>query len=193
MVEKLRLQKHQILLLLLQLHDTLTSMLEKVITLLYLSGDPLPLQKMADFLQIPKEEIIENAPFIEAKLQELGLSLLIANDGISIVTRGDLAPFVESWRKEELEGDLTPALLQVLTLVAYMGYPTREQISYIRGVQSSQSIRALTVRGLITRVGEICSLTSASLKQLGITKVEELPEYEKLHKELLEKLQSREF
>jgi hypothetical protein len=47
------------------------------------------------------------------------------------------------------------------------------------------------VRGLITRVGEICSLTADSLKQLGITKVEELPEYEKMHSDLLEKLQSR--
>jgi segregation and condensation protein B len=167
-------------------------MLEKVITLLFLSGDPLPVQKMADFLGVPKEEILENAPFVKSKLEELGLTLLVSNDGLSIVTKSDLAPFVESWRKVELEGDLTPAALQVLTLVAYMGYPTREQISYIRGVQSSQSIRALTVRGLITRVGEVCSLTSSSLKQLGIVKVEDLPEYEKIHKDLMEKLQARE-
>jgi segregation and condensation protein B len=111
---------------------------------------------------------------------------------LSVVTKPEQAALVESWTKDELKGELTPAALQVLTLVAYLGYPTREQISYIRGVQSTQSIRVLTVRGLINRVGEVCSLTTESLKQLGITKVEELPEYEKMHKELLEKLQSRE-
>jgi segregation and condensation protein B len=167
-------------------------MLEKVITLLFLSGDAVPVKKLADFLGITKEEITQNIPFIEEKLAQVGLSLLFANDGLSIVTTQEQSSLIESWTKEELKGELTPATLQVLTLVAYLGYPTREQISYIRGVQSSQSIRTLTVRGLITRVGEICSLTSDSLKHLGITKVEELPEYEKIHNELLQKLQSRE-
>jgi segregation and condensation protein B len=167
-------------------------MLEKVITLLFLSGDPVPVKKLAEFLGISKEEVVENAPYVKSKLEEVGLSLLVSNDGLSIVTKGEQSTLVESWTKEELKGELTPAALQVLTLVAYLGYPTREQISYIRGVQSAQSIRVLTVRGLINRVGEICSLTNESLQQLGITKVEELPEYEKMHKDLLEKLQARE-
>lgn len=168
-------------------------MLEKVITLLFLSGDAVPVKKLADFLGITKEEVIENAPFVKSKLEEIGLSLLISNEGLSIVTKAEQGEMIASWTKMELEGELTPAALQVLTLVAYLGYPTREQISYIRGVQSSQSIRTLTVRGLVTRVGEVCSLTASSLKQLGITKVEELPDYEKIHNELLEKLKSREF
>jgi segregation and condensation protein B len=99
---------------------------------------------------------------------------------------------VESFWKEELKGELTPAALQVLTLVAYMGEPTREQISYIRGVQSSQSIRTLTVRGLLTRTGEVCVLSLDACKQLGITKPEELPDYETIHKELTEKITTRE-
>jgi chromosome segregation and condensation protein ScpB len=77
-------------------------------------------------------------------------------------------------------------------LVAYLGNPTREEISYIRGVQSSQSVRTLTVRGLISRTGEKCSLTSDAMRHLGITKVEELPDYENIHKNFLEKLETRE-
>ncbi len=166
-------------------------MLEKVITLLFLSGDPIATKKLAQFLQISEQEIIENAPFVKSKLEEIGLTLLVSNEGLSIATKPEQAALLESWTKTELQGELTPAALQVLTLVAYLGYPTREQISYIRGVQSSQSIRTLAVRGLITRVGEICSLTADSLKQLGITKVEDLPDYQKMHADLLEKLQSR--
>jgi segregation and condensation protein B len=166
-------------------------MLEKVITLLFLSGDSIPIAKMADFLGISKEEISENIPFVKSKLEEIGLTLLVSNEGLSIVTRQEQGSLVEAWTKTELQGELTPAALQVLTLVAYLGYPTREQISYIRGVQSNQSIRTLTVRGLVTRVGEICSLTADSLKHLGITKVEELPQYDVMHADLLEKLQAR--
>lgn len=167
-------------------------MLEKVISILFLSGDAVSVKKLADFFGISKEEVLENAPFVKTKLEEIGLTLLVSNEGLAITTKQEQSALIESWTKEELQGELTPAALQVLTLVAYLGYPTREQISYIRGVQSSQSIRALTVRGLITRVGEICSLTAESLKQLGITKVEELPEYEAMHARLLEKIQERE-
>ncbi len=166
-------------------------MLEKVITILFLSGDPVPVRKLAEFLQISQEEVNENTQFVKSKLEEIGLTLLVSNEGLSMATKPEQSALIEQWTKEELQGELTPAALQVLTLVAYLGYPTREQISYIRGVQSSQSIRALTVRGLITRVGEICSLTENSLKQLGVTQVEELPDYEKMHNDLLEKLQAR--
>jgi segregation and condensation protein B len=150
------------------------------------------LKSLQIFLGITKDEVMENAPFVKSKLEEIGLTLLVSNEGLIIVTKPDQSSLVEAWTKEDLKGELTPAALQVLTLVAYLGYPTREQISYIRGVQSIQSIRVLTVRGLISRVGEVCSLTAESLKQLGITKVEELPDYEKMHTDLLEKIQARE-
>ena len=166
-------------------------MLEKVIALLFLSGDSIPLKKMAEYLNVSKEEILENAPYVKSKLEEIGLTLLISNEGLSVVTKAEHATLIETWTKEELKGELTPAALQVLTLVAYLGFPTREQISYIRGVQSSQSIRLLAVRGLITRVGEICSLTALSLKQLGVTSVEQLPDYEKIHSDLFAKIQER--
>ncbi len=166
-------------------------MLEKVITILFVSGDPTPLQKIVDLLGITKEELLQNLPALKSTLEAAGLTLLVNTDEIAIVTKPEQAELVEAFKKDELKGDLTPAALQVLTLVAYLGYPTREQISYIRGVQSSQSIRTLAVRGLIARSGEVCTLTADSLRQLGITTVEELPEYQTMHKNLLEKLESR--
>lgn len=166
-------------------------MLEKVITLLFLSGEPVSSKKLAETLGVTEVEITTNLPFVKSKVEEIGLTILVVGTDISLVTLPNQSELVKVWTKKELEGDLTPAALQVLTLVAYLGYPTREQISYIRGVQSSQSIRVLAVRGLITRVGEICSLTTSSCKHLGITKVEELPEYATMHAQLLEKLQAR--
>jgi hypothetical protein len=48
------------------------------------------------------------------------------------------------------------------------------------------------VRGLIARQGEKCLLTEDALKQLGVTKVEALPDYEAIHLSLIEKLEARE-
>jgi len=166
-------------------------MLQQLVTLLYLSGEPIKTENLAKLLGVTKEEVEKHTDELSAALQGVGLSLLISNDGLSIVTQTSQASLVEAFWKEELQGELTPATLQVLTLVAYLGSPTREEISYIRGVQSSQSVRTLTVRGFISRQGEICTLTGEALKQLGVTNVEELPDYETLHASLVEKLEAR--
>ena len=166
-------------------------MLQKLATILYLSGDLTPIAKLTTLLDTTREDVEQGLISLEAALLPLGLVLLRVDDGVSIVTSKEQAGLVETFWKDELKGELTPAALQVLTLVCYLGNGTREQISYIRGVQSTQSIRALTVRGLVTRSGEVCTITPDALKYLGITKVDELPEYQTIHAQLLEKLEAR--
>ncbi|MEZ0209068.1 MAG: SMC-Scp complex subunit ScpB [Candidatus Paceibacterota bacterium] len=166
-------------------------MLQKIVTLLFLSGEPMKIESLATLMGVKKEEIENHMDEVANALTVVGLALLKSSDGVSIVTQATQAPLVEAFWKEELQGELTPATLQVLTLVAYLGSPTREEISYVRGVQSSQSIRTLTVRGLISRSGEVCTLTGDAMKELGVTTVEELPEYATLHASLVEKLEAR--
>lgn len=163
-------------------------MLEKIITILYLSGEPISITVIAELLKVDNKSVEETLSDVENKIKEIGLLLMRNKDEISIVTSPAQALLVEGFWKEELKGDLTPATLQVLSIVAYLGNPTRQIISYIRGVQSAQSIRTLSVRGLIKREGEVCVLTGEALKHLGITKIEELPQYESIRNELLEKM-----
>lgn len=166
-------------------------MLKKIITILYLSGEPIRREAVSRLVGATEEDVEKCLPEVKAALETVGLMLMSAEDGVSIVTQPEQAKLVESFWVEEFQGELTPASLQVLTLVAYLGSPTREEISYIRGVQSSQSIRTLTVRGLVVRQGERCRLTGEALKQLGITQAEDLPEYASIRAELSEKLSSR--
>jgi segregation and condensation protein B len=167
-------------------------MLQKIVTVLFLSGEPLSFASLAKILATPEEEIKKHIDEVDSALRSTGLSLLQSPEGLSIVTQPTQAAVVKAFWEEELKGELTPAAIQVLTLVAYLGTPTREEISYIRGVQSAQSIRTLTVRGLINREGEKCVLTDDALKQLGVTKSENLPDYETIHTSLTEKLSARE-
>lgn len=157
-------------------------------TLLFISGDPLTRKSLANLLATDDTTLSGVVDQLRPLLPPLGLSLLESPEGISLVTTPEQSSLVEHFWKEEIKGDLTPSQLQVLTLVAYLGNPTREEISYIRGVQSSQSIRTLTVRGLIVRNGENCSLSHEALQHLGITSVEELPEYATLSASIRDKL-----
>lgn len=163
-------------------------MLQNVVTILFLSGDALSLKNLASLCDTTVEEIQAILPQITSYLAPLGLQLLTQNETVAIVTGSSQAELVEKFWKEELQGELTPATLQVLTLVAYLGQATRQEVSFIRGVQSTQSIRTLTVRGLIERKGEQCMLSTEALKHLGITKVEELPQFEAIKKQLTDAL-----
>lgn len=166
-------------------------MLQKLVTILFLSGDPVSVATLSAILKTTPEEIVKNIENLKASLESVGLTLMYGKDELSIVTKKEESELVATFWKEELKSDLTPAQLQVLTLVAYLLDGTREQISYIRGVQSAQSVRTLTVRGLIERKGEVCSLTAEALKHLGVTKQEDLPDYREIHAQLIEKLADR--
>src|SRR3972149_1519044 len=86
---------------------------------------------------------------------------------------------------EELKEELTPAGLETLSIIAYFGPVSKIKIDYFRGVNSAFILRNLLMRGLIDRSdkskeeGYAYSLNFDALKHLGISKIEELPEYEK--------------
>lgn len=165
-------------------------MLRSIIALLFVSGEPMTITQMASLLNTEESEVVNNLEEIKKYLDQGGLCLLIASDGLSIVVKSEYSELIDSFKKEELKGDLTPATIQVLTLIAYMEEVSRKDISFIRGVQSSQSIRTLTIRGLIERKGENCRLTTEALRYLGINSSKELPEYENINKELIQKLKT---
>jgi segregation and condensation protein B len=163
-------------------------MLSNIVTILFLSGDPVSFSYVAELCGVTPEEVAAQIPMINEHLAPLGLTLLVNKKEFSIVTLPTQADLVQKFWKEELRGELTPATLQVLTLIAYLPGCTRQDISFIRGVQSTQSIRTLSVRGLVEQQGEKCTLSSDALRHLGVTHVEQLPDYATIRKELLEKL-----
>jgi len=93
---------------------------------------------------------------------------------------------MEEFIKDEFREDLTPASLETLSLISYLGPVSRAQIDYYRGVNSSFILRSLLMRGLVERYNDpqranvyLYQASFDLLKYLGISRVEDLPEYEK--------------
>jgi segregation and condensation protein B len=106
---------------------------------------------------------------------------------------------IEELQKEELSRDLGRAGLETLTIILYKGPISRREIDYIRGVNSGFILRNLLIRGLIERAesqtGERSfsyKPTLALLEYLGISKRDDLPEYEVAFKKLEEFSKTRE-
>ena len=58
-----------------------------------------------------------------------------------MVTDGSAAPYIEKLVKSELRDELSPASVEVLSIVAYKNGATRTEIETVRGVNSSYAIR----------------------------------------------------
>lgn len=159
--------------------------------LLFASGEPVSIKKLAGIAHTTEQEIQETADALGAELQPRGIHLLRKDDLLSLVTAPEAASAVEELIKSELLGDLSKAALETVTIIAYQHPISRPDIDYIRGVNSSFTLRNLIVRGLVERISHdkdartyLYRPTIEFMKFLGITSFQELPEYSQFREEI---------
>jgi segregation and condensation protein B len=158
-------------------------------SLLFVSGEPIKISLLAKISGSGKPEI-ENALMMlkqEYEVQKRGMIIVTKDDYVQMATSPDNSAFVQQLMEQELQGPLSAASLEVLSIIAYAGPIARSGIESIRGVNSSYTLRNLLMRGLIERIdnpkdgrGYIYKISFDFLKNLGISDVKSLPDYEKL-------------
>ncbi|TSC73385.1 MAG: segregation and condensation protein B [Parcubacteria group bacterium Gr01-1014_70] len=158
--------------------------------LLFVAGESLSFTTLAAYARCSVKEAKEAVASLEKLLATRGIRVLQKDEFISLVSAPMFAPMVEQLIKEEILGELTKAALETLTIIAYRHPITRSDIDYIRGVNSSFTIRNLAQRGLIERLsaegqrGYRYQPSFEFMKFLGISSYAELPEFETVQKEL---------
>jgi len=161
----------------------------KLEALLFFFGEPIELTTIARMLGISLEECEAVVSHYEQTLissNERGLIVLRKGSSIQLATKPELKEIGEAIVKDEFRESLTPAALETLALVSYLGPVTRATVDYIRGVNSSYSIRNLSMRGLGDRGEEKGASfryapTQEFLKHIGISNIKMLPEYDRYH------------
>jgi segregation and condensation protein B len=161
--------------------------------LLFASGDPLTLEKMASILHL-------SLPDMEQLLQELsekyntpdsGLMLRQVAGGWQLVTRQEAVPVIrELHEKQEIR--LSNAAMETLAIVAYKQPVTKSEIEAIRGVKVDGVVNTLTDLELILEVGRkevigrpvLYGTTEKFLVTFGLESLNDLPE---LPEELLDR------
>ncbi|KKR88903.1 MAG: Segregation and condensation protein B [Candidatus Wolfebacteria bacterium GW2011_GWA2_42_10] len=155
--------------------------------ILFAYGEPLEIKKIAKILNQDEKTVKEAAEKLNQYylLEETGIKLIFSDNRLQLATKPEFSHLFENFIKEEFRENLTPAALETISLIAYLGPISRVQLDYFRGVNSSFILRSLLMRGLIERSTETKERSYAyrlsfdALKHLGISKIEELPEYEK--------------
>ena len=81
--------------------------------------------------------------------------------------------------------------MEALSAVLYRGPLSRAGIDFIRGVNSSQTLRTLTLRGLLRRIPNpkdersfLYEPTTELLAELGVSRLQDLPDYAQVRDKL---------
>lgn len=161
-------------------------------SLLFLSGEPIGIERLAQAAEATEEEVEEALAALEEVYQapNRGLSLVRRGGEAQLATRPENASVLESLAKSALQDALSKAALEVLAVVAYRGPISRVEIEAIRGVNCSVTLRNLLMRELIERTdnpndarGYLYVVSFPFLRELGLGNAGELPDYEALRKD----------
>lgn len=163
------------------------SLEKSVEAILFVAGEPLTFTKIAKSLKVKKDDIESAVLALEHKYDDAsGVVLVRSDDTVQLVTHKDAVDDTKAFTKSQIDGDLTAAQLETLTVIAYRGPVTRPELEQIRGVNCAIILRNLMMRGLIQEKGsdddllDHYTLSIDALTHLGIKNVTELPDYERL-------------
>ena len=151
---------------------------------LFAEGEPLSVRKLKQMLDCSDSDFDSAIGELARKREGSGISLVRTADEVSLAVSSLCAPAIRAENERELTREIGDAGLEVLAILLYRGPSTRSQIDYIRGVNTSTTLRTLLSRGLAQRAGNpkdareyIYSATTELLAYLGVTDKEKLPDY----------------
>ena len=155
--------------------------------LLFASGEPMSKSELAKLMQISDAELAAVINVLDTELKGRGVVLIDAGTDVELRTAPEAAAIIKKMRESELSRDLGKASLETLAVIAYQDGATRGEVDWVRGVNSSASLRTLQMRGLIEGREDPADkrriryrLTTEALAHLGITRASELPRREEL-------------
>lgn len=167
------------------------SLSSKIEAILFFKAEPISLKRLSQILEESETSIKEALNDLKNSLEGRGLSLLERDSEYILGTNPEFSSIIEKLQKEELSKDLSKASLETLSIILYKGPISRSEIDFIRGVNSTFILRNLMIRGLVEKIlnpkdsrSYLYKPSFETLSYLGISSVENLPDREKVLKEI---------
>lgn len=153
--------------------------------ILFAAGEPVERERLAAAIGTDPVIVDDVAARLadQYRYEQRGIRILRLENAYQMTTSPDYADLIRRALETRKPPRLSPALLEVLTVIAYFQPTTRGYVEQVRGVDSSHSFRALLDRGLIEEAGKLSvpgrptlfRTTPLFLKTFGLTTLEELP------------------
>ena len=156
--------------------------------ILFASGEPVELEKIADALDMPLYETTKLMEEFASLLEdgERGVKIVYINDGVQMVTKSSYHEVISNVIMSKGARALSQSALEVLSIIAYNQPVTKAAIDNVRGVDSYNSLSRLLerdlieVRGKLNTIGHprIYGTTDEFLRMFGLVTLDDLPKAE---------------
>jgi len=154
--------------------------------ILFVSGEPVRISRIADVLGIAEQEV----EFAAERLRDnysfarRGIRLVKLEDRLQLCSSPEYADYIRRALETRKPPQLSQPALEVLSIIAYFGPVTRAYVEQIRGVDSSYTIGLLQERELIEESGRLAApgrprlfkTTHNFLRTFGLESLKELPD-----------------
>jgi len=167
-------------------HDvSMDDLARRLEALLFISPRPLAVEDLAAACEATATDV---DPALAGLVAEYaagrhGIVVTEVGGGFTFTVADDCAETVRRHSGLERPDDLSPALLETLSVVAYLEPVTRADVAEVRGVSSEWALAGLEERGLIEERGRAATpgapilygTTDRFLKLFGLRSRDELP------------------
>ena len=167
-------------------------------TILFVRADPTDLKTLTRITKHNAKEVRAALGELIHEYTERGFVVLEKDDSWQFGSNPINAQYVGELTKSEFAQELSRSSLETLAVIAYKGPMSRVEVEYLRGVNSSFTIRNLLMRGLIERVENpkdarsyLYRTTFDFLKHFGLTRMDQMPRFEELRKHNIEILEEK--
>ena len=144
--------------------------------LLFFYNEPVTIKKLAKLLDATFDEINSALQSLKSRHQSTGLSVIVTEVDAQLVAIINDEDILNKIDKSTDKNQLTPAVLETLAVVLYLGSASEATIDSVRGVRSSRTLRRLLRRGYLDLSNEDYVISAEGLKQLGITNQSDIPD-----------------
>lgn len=155
-------------------------------SILFSAGREVKIKEIMSATELGHDEIISIIEIMknEYSNENRGIEIIKVNDAYQLCAKKENYEYIYPIFDKRSKPNLSPAALEVVSIIAYNPKITRAEIEAIRGVSSDGSIYKLLEYELIQEAGRkdapgrptMYETSSKFLKMFGLTSLDELPE-----------------
>ncbi|MBR2241129.1 MAG: SMC-Scp complex subunit ScpB [Clostridia bacterium] len=155
-------------------------------SILFAAGRQVELKELMSATELGQDELIGIIEMMknEYSNENRGIEIIKVNDSYQLCTKKENYEYIYPVFDKRSKPNLSPAALEVISIIAYNPKITRAEIEAIRGVSSDGSIYKLLEYELIQEAGRMDApgrptmyeTSPKFLKMFGLSSLDELPE-----------------
>ena len=153
--------------------------------ILFASGDPIEKSRLAQASGIEEETIEKIINMLNDRYEENESALMIIklSDSYQLCAREKFIDYIRAAMETRKAAPLSPAAMEVLTIIAYNQPVTQGFVEHIRGTDSSSVVNSLVEKNLLEEAGRLdvpgrpiaYKTTAAFLRSFQLSSLDDLP------------------